>query len=104
MHGSSVDPQAAAAPRTGLAAGAEHSVSMSGGSLTLVAVVLLIALLALGTAAYFRQEVLTASEGTPCMLEIALAVQEGAAAYLSRQFRTLAVFVGLVFLLLFALP
>jgi K(+)-stimulated pyrophosphate-energized sodium pump len=38
------------------------------------------------------------------MREIAEAVQEGAAAFLSRQFRTLSYFVGLVFVLLFALP
>ncbi|NBO16679.1 MAG: sodium-translocating pyrophosphatase, partial [Actinobacteria bacterium] len=36
--------------------------------------------------------------------EIAAAVQEGAAAYLSRQFKTLSVFVAIVFVLLFALP
>jgi K(+)-stimulated pyrophosphate-energized sodium pump len=38
------------------------------------------------------------------MKKIAAAVQEGAAAYLSRQFRTLSVFVVLVFFLLFLLP
>jgi K(+)-stimulated pyrophosphate-energized sodium pump len=38
------------------------------------------------------------------MQEIAEAVQEGAAAYLSRQFKTLSVFVAIVFVLLFALP
>jgi K(+)-stimulated pyrophosphate-energized sodium pump len=38
------------------------------------------------------------------MREIAEAVQEGAAAYLARQFRTLSYFVGIVFVLLFALP
>jgi K(+)-stimulated pyrophosphate-energized sodium pump len=38
------------------------------------------------------------------MQEIAAAVQEGAAAYLARQFRTLSVFVAIVFVLLFALP
>jgi K(+)-stimulated pyrophosphate-energized sodium pump len=38
------------------------------------------------------------------MQEIAAAVQEGAAAYLSRQFKTLSVFVAIVFVLLFALP
>jgi K(+)-stimulated pyrophosphate-energized sodium pump len=38
------------------------------------------------------------------MKEIAAAVQEGAAAYLTRQFRTLSYFVAIVFALLFALP
>jgi K(+)-stimulated pyrophosphate-energized sodium pump len=38
------------------------------------------------------------------MREIAEAVQEGAAAFLSRQFRTLSYFVAIVFFLLFALP
>ena len=38
------------------------------------------------------------------MQEIARAVQEGASAYLTRQFRTLSVFAVLVFFLLFLLP
>jgi K(+)-stimulated pyrophosphate-energized sodium pump len=38
------------------------------------------------------------------MQEIAAAVQEGAAAYLARQFKTLSFFVVIVFVLLFALP
>jgi K(+)-stimulated pyrophosphate-energized sodium pump len=38
------------------------------------------------------------------MKEIAAAVQEGAAAYLARQFKTLSYFVVIVFVLLFALP
>jgi K(+)-stimulated pyrophosphate-energized sodium pump len=38
------------------------------------------------------------------MQEIAAAVQEGAAAYLARQFRTLSFFVAIVVVLLFALP
>ncbi|RZS79397.1 K(+)-stimulated pyrophosphate-energized sodium pump [Motilibacter rhizosphaerae] len=90
--------------RATVAAADGHQVSLSGGSFALVALVAVVALGSLGAAAYFRQEVLQATEGTPRMQEIARAVQEGAAAYLNRQFRTLAVFVALVFLLLFALP
>ncbi|MBC7373308.1 MAG: sodium-translocating pyrophosphatase [Frankiales bacterium] len=66
--------------------------------------ILLISLVALGFAAVFAKEVLAAGQGTPKMIEISKAVQEGAAAYLSRQFRTLAAFAALVFLLLFLLP
>ncbi|MCY7363922.1 MAG: sodium-translocating pyrophosphatase [Frankiaceae bacterium] len=66
--------------------------------------ILLTSLVALGFAAVFAKEVLAAGQGTPKMIEISKAVQEGAAAYLNRQFKTLAVFAGLVFLLLFLLP
>jgi K(+)-stimulated pyrophosphate-energized sodium pump len=48
--------------------------------------------------------VLAADEGTANMQTIARAVQEGAAAYLNRQFRTLVWFAGLVCLLLLLLP
>jgi Na+/H+-translocating membrane pyrophosphatase len=51
-----------------------------------------------------RSQVLAASDGTAKMQEIAAAVQEGAAAYLARQFKTLSYFVVIVFVLLFALP
>ena len=50
------------------------------------------------------REVLSASEGTERMKEIAAAVQEGAAAYLNRQFKTLAIFAVIVFFVLFVLP
>src|SRR3954467_4796690 len=79
-------------------------VELSGGNLVLVIVVALIALGALAMAAMFRQEVLAAGEGTDNMKNIAQAVQEGANAYLVRQFRTLAVFAVVAFLLLLALP
>jgi K(+)-stimulated pyrophosphate-energized sodium pump len=79
-------------------------VSLSGGSLTYVVVVAFIALAALVMSAVFRREVLAAGVGTVSMQTIARAVQEGAAAYLNRQFRTLAGFVILVFFLLFVLP
>ena len=79
-------------------------VELSGGNLVLVIVVALIALGALGMAAMFRSEVLAAGEGTDNMKNIALAVQEGADAYLQRQFRTLAIFAALAFFALLALP
>jgi K(+)-stimulated pyrophosphate-energized sodium pump len=79
-------------------------VHLSGGNLVLVIVVALIALAALGMAAMFRQEVLAAGEGTDNMRNIAHGVQEGANAYLTRQFRTLAIFAAAAFVLLFALP
>ena len=47
---------------------------------------------------------MAADQGTVKMREIAQAVQEGAAAYLRRQFRTLGVFAVIVFLLLLVLP
>jgi K(+)-stimulated pyrophosphate-energized sodium pump len=63
-----------------------------------------IALLALGVAGFLVREVLAASQGTAKMQEIAKAVQDGAAAYLRRQFRTLSVFVILIFFILLLLP
>src|SRR3954468_16254808 len=79
-------------------------VELSGMNLTFVAAVGVIAILALVMALYFRREVLAASEGTENMRRIALAVQEGASAYLGRQFRTLAVFAVVAFFLLLFLP
>jgi K(+)-stimulated pyrophosphate-energized sodium pump len=69
-----------------------------------VVVILVIALGALVFASYLVREVTAASQGTPRMQEIAKAVQEGAAAYLNRQFKTLGVFVAIVFFLLLLLP
>jgi K(+)-stimulated pyrophosphate-energized sodium pump len=80
------------------------SISLSGINLTYVAVVGVIALIALVMAMVFRREVLAANEGTPKMQSIARAVQEGASAYLGRQFRTLSVFAVAAFFLLLLLP
>jgi K(+)-stimulated pyrophosphate-energized sodium pump len=79
-------------------------VSVSGGNLTWVVIVAVIALGALAVAGGLVREVLAASQGTAKMQEIAKAVQEGAAAYLRRQFRTLGVFVFVIFWILLVLP
>ena len=78
--------------------------ALSGGDVVLVTIVLAISLAALAFAAYLIRAVLAAGQGTVKMREIAQAVQEGAAAYLRRQFRTLGVFAVIVFLLLLVLP
>ncbi len=83
---------------------AASPVELAGGNLVLVIVVLLIALGALGMAVMFRKEVLDAAEGTDNMKNIAHAVQEGADAYLRRQFRTLGIFAAIAFVALLALP
>jgi K(+)-stimulated pyrophosphate-energized sodium pump len=87
-----------------LAAQTANPVSVSGSNLTWVVIVAVVALLALGVAGLLVREVLAASQGTKKMQEIALAVQEGAAAYLRRQFRTLSVFVVIIFFVLLLLP
>jgi len=64
-----------------------------------------ISLLALAFAYYLVREVLAAPEGTEKMKEIARAIQEGARAYLSRQFRTVGIFIALLTIgLFFVLP
>ena len=77
---------------------------LEGLNLTLVIVVGLIALMALLVAAVLVRGVLSANQGTDNMKNIAAAVQEGASAYLARQFKTLSVFAVIVFFLLLALP
>jgi K(+)-stimulated pyrophosphate-energized sodium pump len=81
-----------------------NPVTLTGSNLTWVVIVAVVALLALGVAGLLVREVLAASQGTAKMQEIALAVQEGAAAYLRRQFRTLSVFVVIIFFVLLLLP
>src|SRR3954451_13094168 len=79
-------------------------VQLQGANLVLVIVVAVIALAALAMAWMFRTEVLTADEGTDNMKNTAHAVQEGANAYLTRQFRTLGIFAAVAFVALLALP
>src|SRR5438067_2403831 len=81
-----------------------HKASVSGGDKGILVVVAVVAVFALLVAAYFAREVLAADQGTPRMQDISRAVQEGAAAYLRRQFTTLAPFAVIIFALLFILP
>ncbi len=84
--------------------GKAATVDLSGGNLSLVYTVLAIAVIALALGMVFRRQVLAAGEGTSNMQTIAQAVQEGANAFLGRQFRTLGVFAVAAFVLLFLLP
>ncbi|MBN9795818.1 MULTISPECIES: sodium-translocating pyrophosphatase [Pseudonocardia] len=81
-----------------------QGLELGGGDLAIVGVVAVVALVALVVGGLLLREVLSYGEGTPNMQEIGRAVQEGATAYLNRQFRTLAIFAAIVFVLLFALP
>jgi len=83
---------------------AASDLTLDGSNLTLVIVVAVIAAIALVMGVFFRQQVLAHDAGTEKMQEIGAAVEEGAQAYLARQFKTLGVFVVLVFGLLLLLP
>jgi K(+)-stimulated pyrophosphate-energized sodium pump len=79
-------------------------ISFSGGDNIVVIVVAVVAVIALAIGLILRKQVLAADEGTQAMRDIGRAVQEGASAFLTRQFKTLAPFIVVVFLVLFALP
>ncbi len=68
-------------------------------------VILGVSLVALAFAYWLVRQVLAAPQGSAKMIAIAHAIQEGAKAYLSRQFRTIAVFIVVIAVVLaFALP
>ncbi|MFX4274014.1 sodium-translocating pyrophosphatase [Propionibacteriaceae bacterium Y1685] len=79
-------------------------VALAGANYAFVAAVAVIAVIAVVMAMMFRGQVLRAADGTENMKVIAQGVQEGASAYLTRQFKTLAIFAAIAFVLLFALP
>jgi K(+)-stimulated pyrophosphate-energized sodium pump len=89
----------------GLLAAAEGTIDVlfSGGDVRALWVILAISLLALVFAYYLVREVLGADEGTESMKSIARAIQEGASAYLRRQFSTLGIFLAVLTVLLFFL-
>ena len=77
---------------------------IAGADYFVVVVIAAIAAGALVFAYFLFNQVMRADQGTPRMQDIARAVQEGAAAYLNRQFKTLSAFVLIVFVLLLILP
>ena len=85
-------------------AASSSALDLTGTNLVLVVTVAVIALVSLVFGFVFRGQVLAADPGTDKMQEIGAAVEEGAKAYLARQFRTLVPFVVLVFGLLLLLP
>ncbi|MEH1012309.1 sodium-translocating pyrophosphatase [Micromonospora sp. CPCC 206060] len=89
---------------SGTLAAESGGLSLAGANLSYVIIAAVIALVALGFAAALTKAVLAAGKGTTNMQEISGAVQEGASAYLLRQFRTLAIFVVIAVVLLFLLP
>src|SRR6478752_10348046 len=87
-----------------LAPAASSALDLTGLNLALVVTVAVISLVSLVMGFVFRGQVLAADPGTEKMQEIGAAVEEGAQAYLARQFKTLGIFVVLVFGLLLLLP
>ncbi len=77
---------------------------LTSGNRVLVAIIAVVALAALALAAVLVRQVLRSDEGSDTMKRIAAAVQEGANAYLARQFRTLGIFAVAAFFLLMLLP
>src|SRR4051812_26851383 len=82
----------------------DGELTLTSGNLTYVIIAAVIALVALGFAFALTKAVLATGKGTEKMQEIAGAVQEGASAYLVRQFKTLSIFVVIAVVLLFLLP
>ncbi|MEY2553881.1 MAG: K(+)-stimulated pyrophosphate-energized sodium pump, partial [Ilumatobacteraceae bacterium] len=64
---------------------------LKGGEWAVLALAGASALLAIAVGLLLAKNVLAADEGTPKMQEIAKAIQEGASAYLRRQFKTIGV-------------
>jgi len=82
--------------------GAFHVKFTAGENLALYAV-LVVSLVALLVAYILVRQVLAADQGGEKIREVGRAIQEGSRAYLTRQFRTLSVFVVLLFFLLLVL-
>ncbi len=73
------------------AEGGYQAFNLAGGEWFLLIASAVTALIALAVGVGLAKNVLAADQGTPTMIEIATAIQEGAWAYLKRQFKTIAV-------------
>ncbi len=80
-----------------------HLPTLTSGQNLITWIVLVVSLLAIGYAYLLLRGVLAKDQGTEEMQRISAAVQEGAQAYLMRQFKTLAVFAAVLCLLLLGL-
>jgi K(+)-stimulated pyrophosphate-energized sodium pump len=79
-------------------------VTIGSPSVVVLVVIGAIACAAIVASWLLRRWVLLRPDGTPKMREVAVAVQEGAQAFLKRQMKTLAIFAAVAFALLFLLP
>jgi K(+)-stimulated pyrophosphate-energized sodium pump len=73
------------------AEGGYQAFELHGGEWAILVFSVVAALLAIGVGFFLMRGVLAEDPGTPTMVEIATSIQEGALAYLRRQFRTIAV-------------
>src|SRR5918996_3483107 len=71
--------------------GGYQDFTLGGGEFAVLALSGAAALLAIAVGFTLRKGVLAHDQGTPKMIEIATAIQEGALAYLKRQFKTIVV-------------
>src|SRR5215471_12955483 len=84
------------------AEGGYQAFTLRGGEWFILIGSALTALLAVAVGFVLMRGVLAEDQGTPTMIEIAKAIQEGALAYLKRQFRTIAIIMIPVAVVVFA--
>jgi K(+)-stimulated pyrophosphate-energized sodium pump len=76
-------------------------ISIAGPERAILVGVIAVALIAISVGLSLTRQILAEGQGTPRMMEIARAIQEGAQAYLNRQFRTISVLMVALTVLVF---